>query len=67
MVRGPAGVRAQAVAADGTLVDDFQVHFLGSIVAVRNALTLRGHVVARHCRAPGWPLGGGKFHLNGRP
>jgi L-2-hydroxyglutarate oxidase LhgO len=37
VVRGPAGVRAQAVAADGTLVDDFQVHFLGPIVAVRNA------------------------------
>jgi L-2-hydroxyglutarate oxidase LhgO len=37
VVRGPAGVRAQAVAADGTLVDDFQVNFLESIVAVRNA------------------------------
>jgi L-2-hydroxyglutarate oxidase LhgO len=37
VVPGPAGVRAQAVAADGTLVDDFQVHSLGSIVAVRNA------------------------------
>ena len=55
VVRGPAGVRAQAVAADGTLVDDFQVHFLGSIVAVRNApspaatssLAIAEHLVAR--------------------
>ena len=37
VVPGPAGVRAQAVAGDGTLVDDFAVHFLGPVVAVRNA------------------------------
>jgi len=30
-------VRAQAVAADGSLVDDFQVHNLGRLIAVRNA------------------------------
>ncbi len=43
------------MAADGTLVDDFQVHFLGSIVAVRNApspaatssLAIAEHLVAR--------------------
>ncbi len=37
VVPGPAGVRAQAVAADGSLVDDFAVHMLGPILAVRNA------------------------------
>jgi L-2-hydroxyglutarate oxidase LhgO len=34
---GGAGVRAQAVDADGTLVDDFRIHRLGPVVAVRNA------------------------------
>jgi L-2-hydroxyglutarate oxidase LhgO len=33
----PAGVRAQAVDRDGTLVDDFRINHLGSIVTVRNA------------------------------
>ncbi|MCA2214321.1 L-2-hydroxyglutarate oxidase [Jidongwangia harbinensis] len=32
-----AGVRAQAVDADGTLVDDFRIHRLGPVVTVRNA------------------------------
>jgi 2-hydroxyglutarate dehydrogenase len=36
-VRGPAGVRAQAVARDGTLVDDFVVSRTGCCVHVRNA------------------------------
>ena len=36
-VRGPAGVRAQAVARDGTLVDDFVVSRTGRCVHVRNA------------------------------
>jgi 2-hydroxyglutarate dehydrogenase len=34
---GPAGVRAQAVGRDGTLVDDFVVHQAGGAVHVRNA------------------------------
>jgi L-2-hydroxyglutarate oxidase LhgO len=33
----PAGVRAQAVDPDGTLVDDFRIHQLGAVTAVRNA------------------------------
>jgi L-2-hydroxyglutarate oxidase LhgO len=37
VVAAPAGVRAQAVAADGSLVDDFRISRLGAVVAVRNA------------------------------
>jgi L-2-hydroxyglutarate oxidase LhgO len=37
LVRAPAGVRAQAVDADGTLVDDFRISHLGPVTAVRNA------------------------------
>ncbi|HET8602501.1 MAG TPA: L-2-hydroxyglutarate oxidase [Marmoricola sp.] len=37
VVRAPAGVRAQAVDADGSLVDDFRISELGPVVAVRNA------------------------------
>jgi len=33
----PAGVRAQAVDPDGSLVDDFRIHHLGPVTAVRNA------------------------------
>jgi L-2-hydroxyglutarate oxidase len=36
-VAGPAGIRAQAVAADGTLVDDFVVSRVGAAIYVRNA------------------------------
>jgi L-2-hydroxyglutarate oxidase LhgO len=51
----PAGVRAQAVDPDGTLVDDFRISVLGSVVAVRNApspaatssLAIAEHIVAR--------------------
>ncbi|GAA3168243.1 L-2-hydroxyglutarate oxidase [Blastococcus jejuensis] len=35
--KAPAGVRAQAVDRDGTLVDDFRIHRIGPVVAVRNA------------------------------
>ncbi|MGK5114721.1 MULTISPECIES: L-2-hydroxyglutarate oxidase [unclassified Geodermatophilus] len=35
--RAPAGVRAQAVDRDGTLVDDFRINRLGPVVTVRNA------------------------------
>ncbi|MGW2965003.1 L-2-hydroxyglutarate oxidase [Streptomyces sp. NPDC001220] len=37
VVRGGAGVRAQALERDGTLVDDFRIHRVGRITAVRNA------------------------------
>jgi len=33
----PAGVRAQAVAADGSLIDDFRISTFGRVTAVRNA------------------------------
>jgi L-2-hydroxyglutarate oxidase LhgO len=33
----PAGVRAQSIDADGSLVDDFRIHHLGPVVAIRNA------------------------------
>ena len=35
--RAGAGVRAQALDADGTLVDDFRIHRAGPVVTVRNA------------------------------
>ncbi|MEU4840151.1 L-2-hydroxyglutarate oxidase [Nocardia testacea] len=37
VVRGGSGVRAQALDADGALVDDFRIDRLGRITAVRNA------------------------------
>ncbi|WP_327267743.1 L-2-hydroxyglutarate oxidase [Streptomyces sp. NBC_01218] len=37
VVRGGAGVRAQALDPDGTLVDDFRIHQVGRVTAVRNA------------------------------
>jgi L-2-hydroxyglutarate oxidase LhgO len=37
VVRGPAGVRAQAVARDGSLVDDFVLAHDGRVLHVRNA------------------------------
>jgi L-2-hydroxyglutarate oxidase LhgO len=37
VVKAPAGVRAQAVDRDGTLVDDFRIHRIGPVVTVRNA------------------------------
>ncbi|QDP98714.1 L-2-hydroxyglutarate oxidase [Microlunatus elymi] len=37
VVRAPAGVRAQALDADGQLVDDFRISTIGPITAVRNA------------------------------
>ncbi|MGW2175388.1 L-2-hydroxyglutarate oxidase [Streptomyces sp. NPDC001705] len=37
VVRGGAGVRAQALDRDGTLVDDFRIHRAGRVTAVRNA------------------------------
>ena len=37
MRRAPAGVRAQAVGADGRLVDDFLLHRQGPVLHVLNA------------------------------
>jgi L-2-hydroxyglutarate oxidase LhgO len=37
LVAAPAGVRAQALDPDGSLVDDFRISRLGPVVAVRNA------------------------------
>jgi L-2-hydroxyglutarate oxidase LhgO len=37
VVRGPSGVRAQALARDGSLVDDFRLTRAGRVVSVRNA------------------------------
>lgn len=37
VMSAPAGVRAQAVDPDGSLVDDFRIHRAGPVVAVRNA------------------------------
>jgi L-2-hydroxyglutarate oxidase LhgO len=32
-----AGIRAQAVDPDGSLVDDFRINRIGRVIAVRNA------------------------------
>jgi L-2-hydroxyglutarate oxidase LhgO len=37
LVPGPAGVRAQALDPDGSLVDDFRITRIGPVTAVRNA------------------------------
>lgn len=50
----PAGVRAQAVDPDGSLVDDFRIHRVGAVTAVRNApspaatasMAIAEHIVA---------------------
>ena len=34
---GPSGIRAQALAADGSLLDDFVFHEADGVVHVRNA------------------------------
>jgi L-2-hydroxyglutarate oxidase LhgO len=59
VVSAPAGVRAQAVDADGSLVDDFRISRLGPVVAVRNApspaatscLAIAEHVLGRLAEA----------------
>ncbi|WP_433825255.1 L-2-hydroxyglutarate oxidase [Actinoplanes sp. CA-015351] len=53
--RAGAGVRAQALDRDGSLVDDFRIHRLGPVTAVRNApspaatssLAIAEHVVGQ--------------------
>lgn len=60
--RGPAGIRAQALAEDGTLVDDFVIHEADGVVHVRNApspgatssLAIADEIVSRLDRA--WDL-----------
>jgi L-2-hydroxyglutarate oxidase LhgO len=37
VMTAPAGVRAQAIDPDGALVDDFRIHRIGPVTAVRNA------------------------------
>jgi len=37
VVRGPTGVRAQAIGAGGELIDDFRISRCGRVTAVRNA------------------------------
>jgi L-2-hydroxyglutarate oxidase LhgO len=37
VMAAPAGVRAQAVDPDGALVEDFRIHRIGPVTAVRNA------------------------------
>jgi L-2-hydroxyglutarate oxidase LhgO len=54
VVPAHAGVRAQALDRDGSLVDDFRIHHLGAVTAVRNApspaatssMAIGEHVVA---------------------
>jgi L-2-hydroxyglutarate oxidase LhgO len=60
VVAAPAGVRAQAVDPDGSLVDDFRISRLGAVVAVRNApspaatscLAIAEHVLDRLTEQP---------------
>ena len=37
VVRGSSGIRAQAVARDGSFLDDFRINHLGAVTAIRNA------------------------------
>ena len=61
LVPAPAGIRAQAVDADGSLVDDFRISRMGPVVAVRNApspgatssLAIAEHVVEQGLTSPG--------------
>ncbi len=62
VVPGPSGIRAQALAPDGTLVDDFVIHETAGVVHVRNApspgatssLAIADEIVSRLDRA--WDL-----------
>ena len=61
VMAGPAGVRAQAVDPDGSLVDDFRIHRIGAVTAIRNApspaatasLAIAEHIVAGLALTPG--------------
>jgi L-2-hydroxyglutarate oxidase LhgO len=60
-IRAAAGVRAQAIDRDGSLVDDFRVNVNGGVVWVRNApspaatssLAIAEELVGRTCGRPG--------------
>lgn len=52
LMPAPAGVRAQAVDPDGSLVDDFRIRRIGPVTAVRNALPRRD-VLSCNRRVPG--------------
>jgi L-2-hydroxyglutarate oxidase LhgO len=60
VIRGPAGVRAQAVARDGSLVDDFVLALSGRVLHVRNApspgatasLAIAEHIVEKVAPEP---------------
>ena len=55
VVRGPSGIRAQAMERDGSLVDDFRIERRGRVTALRNApspaatssLAIAEHLVAQ--------------------
>lgn len=49
----PAGVRAQAVDADGSLVDDFRIAHLRHVLLARSAPSSRSNLVACDSRACG--------------
>jgi L-2-hydroxyglutarate oxidase LhgO len=63
VVRGPSGIRAQALAPDGSLVDDFVFDEDGSVLCVRNApspgatssLAIAEEIVDRAAQAFGLP------------
>jgi L-2-hydroxyglutarate oxidase LhgO len=61
VIPGGAGVRAQAVDADGTIVDDFRLHRIGPVITVRNApspgatssMAIAEHIVANYLASTG--------------
>ncbi|GGZ24730.1 L-2-hydroxyglutarate oxidase [Streptomyces nitrosporeus] len=62
VVRGGAGVRAQALDPDGSLVDDFRIHRMGRVTAVRNApspAATASMAIAEHIRATVFTGSGG--------
>jgi L-2-hydroxyglutarate oxidase len=62
LLRARSGVRAQAVARDGTLVDDFRISRRGRVVAIRNApspAATSSMAIAEHIAAWLFEDGGG--------
>ncbi|MFE4214817.1 L-2-hydroxyglutarate oxidase [Streptomyces sp. NPDC056844] len=62
VVRGGAGVRAQALDPDGSLVDDFRIHRKGRVTAVRNApspAATASMAIAEHIRDAVFACAGG--------
>lgn len=61
VIPAPAGVRAQAVDPDGSLVDDFRIHRIGAVTAIRNApspaatasMAIAEHIVGELTLTPG--------------